>query len=150
MYWASKKPKRAAGKLQKPDLTLFNRVLEKKSRSRAPQPIEVYQRVCKEKLKPIVDREMEKIGAKTKSERMTVRRATASREWSSETVEVQGMVMAELERVKEEGPTHNQLTNLDDAYGPEDYNKSVTFIFVCHRGLSHLMQSERSPHCRRY
>jgi len=75
-------------------------------------------------LKSIVHGEIKKAGAKTKSERMTIRQAMAHKEWNSETTEVQEFVMAELEKMKE-GTANNQLTNLDKAYGPEDYNKSV-------------------------
>ena len=99
MYWFKSKEKRTS---RKTDTSWLKDALGNNKYSRRHQPIEVYQMRNKESIAQHVKAEIDKKGATTNKERMTIRRQVVSEMWQNEDDEVVAEIMDDVKKQKEE------------------------------------------------
>ncbi|KAF8868416.1 hypothetical protein BD779DRAFT_1481637 [Infundibulicybe gibba] len=129
MHWHTGKDKRASQKL---NLKAYDVAFTAKKRGRAPQVVEVYQKLFAERLAPKIQEEIQLRKAKTRSELMAARRSVVMKMFESEDEETRHVVSAEVERIKgikKEEDEDPDSDGADDTPSPKrsplEYHKAV-------------------------
>jgi hypothetical protein len=120
MYWNSTKERRAASKRTLP--TWLKDAVDKNKNRRSLQPIEIYQQRNKDEIQKRVKAESDMNGAKTKAERMTIRRKVVSDMWDEEDASVVAEIMEET--LKRKGQAKRGMDEGEaDERAPEEYHR---------------------------
>jgi hypothetical protein len=125
MYWFVSKEKRASAKT---DISWLKDAIGKQKGGRSLQPIELYQQRNKEMIEEHVKAEIDKEGAKTKKERMSIRRRVVADLWDNEREDVVAEIKQELEKQKSEGKNDASQKDTSGTLGenertPDEYKQ---------------------------
>jgi hypothetical protein len=121
MYWNATKEKHGSTRA---NTTWLKDAINKGKGGRSLQAIEVYQQRNKEKIEARVKAELEEQGAKTKKERMSIRRRVVTAMWDNENEDVVAEIKEEMDRQKvKERINVSGREELGEERTPEEYNK---------------------------
>ena len=125
VYWFANKEKRGSTRA---DTTWLKDAINKGKGGRSLQVIEVYQQQNKEKIEERVKAEFKQQGAKTKKDRMSIRRRVVTEMWDKE----DGVVVSEMKEQAAKQKTEREGNNVSgkgnfgksgEERTPEEYNK---------------------------
>jgi hypothetical protein len=123
MYWYATKEKRGSTRA---NTTWLRDAINKGKRGRSLQAIEVYQQRNKEKIEGRVKAEIEEQGAKTKKDRMSIRRRVVTEMWDKEDEGVVAEIKEEMDKQKLKeriDVSGKDLGKLGEERTPEEYDK---------------------------
>ncbi|KAF8871239.1 hypothetical protein BD779DRAFT_1478343 [Infundibulicybe gibba] len=110
-----------------PDLSLFNLGFPPNKRTRAPQQVEVYQKMFPEKVAQVVKQAT--AGAGSRSERMSIQRKTVNALLEQEDEDIHAAVNEQLMRIKGERSAGSDDSGQEDSKvkgpSPIDYHKAI-------------------------
>lgn len=116
----------------KADLSLFT---EQKGKSRALQLVEIYQNEYADKIKPDIEEALRNAGAKSRSERMAIRRATVKELFDGEDEDVKMAVQKisdeQRKKMKAQEQAQEDSLAVNGERTPTEYNKSVGMLVAC-------------------
>jgi hypothetical protein len=123
MYWYATKEKRGSTRA---NTTWLRDAINKGKSGRSLQAIEVYQQRNKEKIEGRVKAEIEEQGAKTKKDRMSIRRRVVTEMWDKEDEGVVAEIKEEMDKQKLKeriDVSGKDLGKLGEERTPEEYDK---------------------------